>query len=79
VWFPFWLGIGSIFALERVVTGWSAGWTGRLVAVALIPELLYDLFLDAVYVYGLVQITLARRAQWGHEHVEAQGLTEVPT
>ena len=79
VWFPFWLGVGSIFALERVVTGWSAGWTGRLVAVALIPELLYDLFLDAVYVYGLVQITLARRAQWGHEHVEAQGLAEVTT
>lgn len=79
VWFPFWLGVGSIFALERVVTAWSAGRTGRLVAVALIPELLYDLFLDAVYVYGLVQITLARRAQWGDEHAETQTLSEVPT
>lgn len=79
VWFPFWLGVGSVFAMERVVTAWSAGWTGRVVALALVPELLYDLFLDAVYVYGLVQITLARRAQWGHERAEAQVLAEVPT
>ncbi len=79
VWFPFWLGVGSIFALERVVTAWAAGRTGRVVALALIPELLYDLFLDAVYVYGLSQITLARRAQWGHEDTEAQVPAEMPT
>jgi cellulose synthase/poly-beta-1,6-N-acetylglucosamine synthase-like glycosyltransferase len=72
VWFPFWLGVGLIFALERVVTAWSAGWAGRVVAAALIPELLFDLFLDAVFVYGLIQITLAQRAQWGHEHAEAK-------
>ena len=77
VWFPFWLGVGSIFALERVVTAWDAGRTGRLVALALIPELVYDLMLDAVYVYGLVQITLARRAQWGHEHAEARASAPV--
>ena len=71
VWFPFWLGVGSVFALERVVTAWKAGWVGRAVAVTLIPELLYDLFLDVVYVYGLVQITLARRADWGHERQDA--------
>ncbi len=79
VWFPFWLGVGSVFALERVVTAWAAGWTGRIVAATLIPELLYDLFLDAVFVYGLVQITLARRAQWGHEQAETHPLAEVRT
>lgn len=77
VWFPFWLGVGSVFAVERVVTASKADPTGRLVALTLIPELLYDLFLDAVYVYGLAQITLARRAQWGHEHTEAPGPAEV--
>jgi len=77
VWFPFWLGVGAIFAVERVVTAWRAGWTGRLVAAALIPELLYDLFLDAVFVHGLVQITRASRAQWGHERSEARALAEV--
>lgn len=72
VWFPFWLGVGAIFALERVVTAWRSGVAERLLAAVLIPELLYDLFLDAVFVYGLVQIALARRASWGHEHAEVQ-------
>ncbi|MFN8168198.1 MAG: glycosyltransferase family 2 protein [Candidatus Nanopelagicales bacterium] len=70
VWFPFWFGVGAIFAVERVVTAWRTGWTGRVVAALLVPELLYDLYLDAVFVHGLVQITLARSAQWGHEHHE---------
>jgi poly-beta-1,6-N-acetyl-D-glucosamine synthase len=74
VWFPFWLGVGAIFALERVVTAWRAGAAGRVLAALLIPELVFDLFLDAVFVYGLVQIALARRASWGHEHREAPGV-----
>ena len=74
VWFPFWLGVGAVFAVERVVTAWRASITGRLLAVALVPELLYDLFLDAVFVYGLVQIALARRATWGHEPSDAQAV-----
>lgn len=78
VWFPFWLGIGSIFALERVVTCWPAGWRGRLMAATLIPELLYDLFLDAVFLYGLLQITLDRSASWGKEPVEVRTEAEVP-
>ena len=72
VWFPFWLGVGAVFAVERVVTAWRSGVAGRVLAAFLIPELVYDLFLDAVFVYGLVQIALARRASWGHEHAEAQ-------
>jgi len=67
VWFPFWLGVGIVFAVERVVTAWHAGPAGRLLAAALLPEMLYDLFLDAVFTSGLAQITLARRAYWGHE------------
>ena len=77
VWFPFWLGVGAVFAVERVVTAWDAGWTGRLVASTLIPEMLYDLFLDGVFGHGLVQITLARRAQWGHEAATVDRLEEV--
>jgi len=76
VWFPFWLGVGAVFAVERVVTAWRTDWAGRIVAALLLPELLYDLFLDGVFVHGLVQITLARRADWGHEHADAA--REVP-
>ncbi len=66
VWFPFWLGVGSLFVVDRVVSAWSGGWKARLLAVLLIPELLYDMYLDVVYVKGVFDITFARNARWGH-------------
>jgi hypothetical protein len=66
VWFPFWLGVGSLFVVDRVVSAWSGGSKARLLAVLLIPELLYDMYLDIVYVKGIFDITFARNARWGH-------------
>jgi hypothetical protein len=37
-----------------------------LLAGLLIPELLYDVYLDIVYVKGIFDITFARNARWGH-------------
>ena len=37
VWFPFWLGIGAIFVLERIVTVWRGGWRARLLAAVPVP------------------------------------------
>ncbi len=69
VWFPFWMGLGALFMLERVVTVWHGGWRARLVAAALIPELVFAAFLDVVYVKGIVDIFLGRQATWKHVHV----------
>jgi cellulose synthase/poly-beta-1,6-N-acetylglucosamine synthase-like glycosyltransferase len=70
VWFPFWLGVGSLFVVDRVISAWSGGWKARLLAVLLVPELLYDMYLDVVYVKGIFDITFARNASWGHvDHV----------
>lgn len=66
VWFPFWMGIGSIFIVDRVWSAWKGGWRARILAALLFPELLYDMFLDVVFVKGIIDITFARRAQWGH-------------
>ncbi|MGY6500051.1 MAG: glycosyltransferase family 2 protein [Acidimicrobiales bacterium] len=66
VWFPFWLGIGGIFVIDRVVSVWRGGWRARILALLLLPELVYDLFLDVVYVKGVLDITFARQATWGH-------------
>lgn len=66
IWFPFWLGVGSMFVADRVVSAWSGGWRARLLAVLLVPELLYDVYLDVVYVKGIFDITFARNATWGH-------------
>jgi cellulose synthase/poly-beta-1,6-N-acetylglucosamine synthase-like glycosyltransferase len=66
VWFPFWLGLGAIFIAERVVTVWHGGWRARLLAALIFPELAYDMFLDLVYVKGVVDISLGRQAAWKH-------------
>ncbi len=74
VWFPFWSVIGMIFVAERVITVWRGGWRARILAALLFPELGYDVFLQVVFVKCLVDITLARRASWGHVQHAAAGV-----
>lgn len=62
---PFWIGIGAVFMVERVATAWSAGRRGRLLAVPMVIEMAYDMFLQAVFVRSLVDIALRREARWG--------------
>lgn len=66
VWFPFWVGIGLVFVLERVVTVWRGGWRARLLAATIFPELIYAMFLDLVYLKGVLDISMRRSAQWRH-------------
>lgn len=66
IWFPFWTAVGLIFLIERFVTAWRAKWRGRLLAASLLPELAYDVFLQAVFISCLVDISLNRQARWGH-------------
>jgi cellulose synthase/poly-beta-1,6-N-acetylglucosamine synthase-like glycosyltransferase len=65
IWFPFWLGLGIVFMIERVVSAWRGGWPARLLAVTVLPELFFDMFLNLVYVKGIVDITRGRQGTWG--------------
>ena len=66
VWFPFWVGVGGLFVVERVVTVWRGGWPARLLALTLFPELAYSLVLNAVFVKGVLDIAVRRQASWKH-------------
>jgi cellulose synthase/poly-beta-1,6-N-acetylglucosamine synthase-like glycosyltransferase len=66
VWFPFWIGIGAVFTAERVLTVWRGGWVARVLAVTLLPELVYAAFLNVVFVKGVLDISLGRQASWNH-------------
>ncbi len=66
IWFPFWIIIGVIFWLERVFSAWRSGWRGRFLAAALLPELGYDIYLQAVFISCLFDISVGRQATWGH-------------
>jgi cellulose synthase/poly-beta-1,6-N-acetylglucosamine synthase-like glycosyltransferase len=73
VWFTFWLVIGLVFTVERVVTVWSGGRRARVLAVLLLPELVYAVFLDLVYVRSIIDISLGRQAAWKHvEHAASE-------
>src|SRR4051794_27854614 len=62
----FWVGIGTIFIIERVVTVWAAGWKARLLALPLVIELAYTVVLQAVYIKSLVDIATGRKAGWNY-------------
>lgn len=64
VWFPFWLTLGLVFTLERVVTVWRGGWKARLLGFALLPELFFAMVLNVVYVKGIFDIAFGRQAGW---------------
>jgi cellulose synthase/poly-beta-1,6-N-acetylglucosamine synthase-like glycosyltransferase len=66
IWFPFWLGLGAVFMLERVVTVWAGGWRARVLAMTLLPELFFAAFLSVVFVKGALDISLGRAATWKH-------------
>ncbi|WP_417554939.1 glycosyltransferase family 2 protein [Microbacterium sp.] len=73
VWFPFWLGIGVLFSIERVVTAWRGGSRARIVAALVLPELVYDCFLNLAFLKGVFEIAFGRSATWKHvEHVAAK-------
>lgn len=66
LWFPFWLVVTSIFVIERVVTVWSGGWRARLVAAPIIFEIIYDFYLQIIFVKCLADIARGNRTEWGH-------------
>ena len=80
VWFPFWVTLGMIFTVERLVTVWHGGWTARLLALTLFPELFFAAFLDVVFVKGVLDISFGRQASWNHvvRTAEASG-SSAPT
>ena len=40
-WSPFWVTIGLVFFVERLVTVWAVGWRGRWLAAPILVELAY--------------------------------------
>ncbi len=65
----FWTSIGALFALERVVTVWRAGRRARVIAALLVPELLYDLWLQVAFFHAVGTLLRGRAPEWRHHRV----------
>jgi len=73
---PFWTAIGLVFLAERVVTVWHGGWRARLLAAPLLVELVYDLFIQAVFIRSLLDIVRGHTATWHHVAPAPAGTTQ---
>lgn len=58
----FWLAVGLIFLIERIVT--VDGWKEKLFAAILIPELVYAIVLQCAYVKALWSFTRNKQVIW---------------
>ncbi len=65
-WSAFWVTIGLVFLVERVVTVWAAGWRARGLAALVFPELGYAAFLQATFVASFAGILRGSRAEWNY-------------
>lgn len=61
---PFWLAVTGVFVLERVVTVNARGPRQMLLAATLVPELVYDLFLQAVQGRAFLQSLTRSERRW---------------
>jgi len=65
-WSGFWVTIGLIFLLERLVTVWAIGWRGRLLAAPIFIELAYAAYQQVCFVVSSLQIATGRKAGWNY-------------
>ena len=56
--------IGLVFVTERTTTVRAGGWRAMLVAALLVPELIYDIFQHAVFLWCLAGFIRNGRQHW---------------
>lgn len=64
--YPFWLAIGSIFIVERVLTVWRVGWKARITALLMFPELIYAIILQFSFIAAWIHFIRGKKGVWDH-------------
>ena len=75
-WFeiqPFWLAVGGIFLAERIVSTWRGGWSARALSLSIVPEMAYDFFIGAIFIWAWARVALRRDGKWGIATIDAKG------
>lgn len=61
---PIWMIVTGVFVIERSVTVRSRGWRNVLLAALIIPEMPFDLTLQAMHVRAWAAAILRRKSAW---------------
>jgi biofilm PGA synthesis N-glycosyltransferase PgaC len=62
---PFWVTVEFVYLFEQTFSVRKAGWKGVLVSLLVAPEMLFDVFLDVVYVFSFAGALFATDEVWG--------------
>lgn len=62
---PLWLGVFLLYVFEQTLSVRKGGWRAVLVSLSIIPEILYNIFLNFVYVVCLEGLIFALPDKWG--------------
>lgn len=76
---PWWSLVSVLFLVERLVTVWRVGtWRGRALASCIVPEVLYDLLLQATFLRASFHVLRRTPAQWSHVTKRDEETSYVP-
>jgi poly-beta-1,6-N-acetyl-D-glucosamine synthase len=62
-----WTLVGAFFVLERAWSVKRGGWRSVAVSALVVPEVVYDLFLHAVYVRAAIDTATSARESWDYK------------
>jgi cellulose synthase/poly-beta-1,6-N-acetylglucosamine synthase-like glycosyltransferase len=61
---PFWVAASLVFIGERVVTVHTRGWRQMLLAAPLVVEMVFDVYLQCVQAWALLQAAVGSERRW---------------
>jgi cellulose synthase/poly-beta-1,6-N-acetylglucosamine synthase-like glycosyltransferase len=62
--YPLWIGVTTIFIVERAVTVYKRGWKMSFLAALLVIEMPFDIFLQAVHLKAYSQVLMRSERRW---------------
>jgi len=78
---PFWVGVAILYVVEQTWSVRRGGWRGVVLSAFVVPEIIYSMFLDVVFLVSIAGLVTARQESWGRgidtesdDSVRAQGV-----
>jgi biofilm PGA synthesis N-glycosyltransferase PgaC len=69
---PIWIAVAVIYVVEQTFSVRKGGWRAILVSLAIVPEILLNIFLNVIYVVTFLGTVFATDEAWGRmRHLDA--------
>ncbi len=64
--FPwFWVAVAILYLVEQTWSVRRGGWRGVVISLLVVPEIIYSIFLDVVFLTSLLGVLVSRQEKWG--------------